>query len=44
MYSDISCLMMLSVPIRQEVMMSYSGKLRKNGEEGIGSDLVCGII
>ena len=44
MYSDISCLMMLSVPIRQGVMMSNSRKIRKNDEKGNGSDLVCVII
>ena len=44
MYSDISCLMMLSIPIRQDVMMSNSRKLRKNDEEGNESVLVCVII
>jgi hypothetical protein len=43
MYLDISGLMMLSVPIRQEVKMSNSRELRKNGEEGNGIDLVCRI-
>lgn len=44
MYSDISCLIMQSIPIRQEVMLLNSRKIRKNDEEGNESDLLCGII